>query len=236
MAFIGDSLTEGIAGASYFTILQDKLPQHQLYNYGKGGDTVISLHRRLHQIDMVSPLDLGFLWIGANDVFVKTSWFSPIRKRIRKQPWVKSHAQFQNCYRDLLEFLCDKIAHIFTIPPLLIGEDLDTDWNKELTILSQIIQDLSDSYQGVEFVDLREPFISILAPKNVSPYYPKSFFRLIWDTVFSNNPEDWEKMASERGLHFTIDGVHLNKAGAHKVAEVFLEKIHSKLPLVAGNA
>jgi len=78
IAFIGDSLTEGLVGASYFDILQDKLSQHELLNYGKGGDTMISLFRRLHEINFKPPLDIGFLWIGINDVFVKTNWSFPL--------------------------------------------------------------------------------------------------------------------------------------------------------------
>lgn len=225
IAFMGDSLTEGIVGASFFDILDKKLPQHELFNYGKGGDTVISLFRRLHKMSFVSPLDIGFLWIGVNDVFVKTSWFSPLRKRLRGQPWAKSHTQFQDHYQSLLEFLRDKIAYICTLPPLLIGEDIDNDWNEELTMLSKIIQDLSVSYPNVEFVDLREHFIPQLAAEKISPYFPKSVFRLFWDALFAKTPEEMEKKASERGLHLTIDGVHLNKAGAEKIAEVLLSKI-----------
>ena len=113
---------------------------------------------------------------------------------------------------------------------LLIGEDLDNAWNRELTVLSKIIHDLSVPLPNVEFVDLRELFIPQLASKNISPYVPKSVFRVIWDAFFVNTPEGWEKRASERGLHFTIDGVHLNSTGAEKIADVALEKIHSKFP------
>lgn len=229
IAFIGDSLTEGIVGASYFDILDKKLPQHELLNWGKGGDTVISLFRRLHEINFKAPLDIGFLWIGVNDVFVNTSWFFPPTKRLRGQPWAKSHSQFQEYYRSLLELLQDNITHIFTLPPLLIGEDTNNAWNKELTVLSKIIHDLSVSYPNVEFVDLREHFIPQLASKNISPYVPKSVFRVILDALFVKTPEELEKKATERGLHFTIDGMHLNKAGAEKIADVFLKKILSKL-------
>lgn len=235
IAFIGDSLTEGIVGASYFDILDKKLPQHELLNWGKGGDTVISLFRRLHEINFKPPLDIGFLWIGVNDVFVNTSWSFPLTKRLRGQPWAKSHTQFQECYRSLLELLQDNITHIFTLPPLLIGEDIDNAWNKELTVLSKIIHDLSVSYPNVEFVDLREHFIPQLASKNISPYVPKSVFRVILDALFVKTPEELEKKATERGLHFTIDGVHLNKAGVEKVADVLLEKIHSKFRFAVGD-
>ncbi|MEE8605369.1 MAG: SGNH/GDSL hydrolase family protein, partial [Candidatus Aminicenantaceae bacterium] len=82
IAFMGDSLTEGVVGASYFDILQDTLSQHELLNYGKGGDTVISLFRRLSRMGFESNMDIGFLWIGANDVFVKTRWSFPLTKRL----------------------------------------------------------------------------------------------------------------------------------------------------------
>jgi len=228
IAFIGDSLTEGTVGASYFDILDKKLPQHEMLNWGKGGDTVISLFRRLREKNFKPPLDIGFLWIGVNDVFVKTSWFFPLTKRLRGQPWAKNHTQFQEYYRYLLELLQDKITHTFTLPPLLIGEDIDNAWNKELTVLSKIIQDLSVKYPKVEFVDLREHFFPHLASKSISPYVPKSVFRAILDALFVKSPEKLGKKALERGLQFTIDGVHLNKAGAEKVAAVLLEKIHSK--------
>ena len=51
IAFFGDSLTEGIPGASYFQILKDRLPNENLINFGKGGDTVISLYRRVRELD-----------------------------------------------------------------------------------------------------------------------------------------------------------------------------------------
>lgn len=225
IAFIGDSLTEGIVGASYFDILQDKLPRHELLNYGKGGDTVISLFRRLHKINFTPPLDIGFLWIGVNDVFVKTSRFFPLIKRLRGQTWAKTYPEFQEYYRSILEFLQDKMTHIFVLSPLFIGEDLDNTWNKELATLSKIMRDLSTTYPNVEFVDLREHFIPQLASKKISPYVPKNIVRAIL-----------EKKALERGLHFTIDGVHLNRAGAEMVAEVLWEKIRSKLQLAVNEA
>jgi hypothetical protein len=107
-------------------------------------------------------------------------------------------------------------------------------WNKEASVLSKIIHDLSVSYPNVEFVDLREHFIPQLAKKNISPYVPKNFLRVIFDSFFVKTPEELEKKATERGLHFTIDGVHLNRAGAEKVANVLLEKIHSKLRFAVG--
>jgi lysophospholipase L1-like esterase len=228
IAFLGDSLTEGIVGASFFDILDKKLPECELLNLGKGGDTVTSLFRRLRQTNFKSPLDMGFLWVGVNDVFVKTRWPLPLIKRLRGQPWAKNHREFQDTYRSLLEFLRDKMAHIFVLAPLFIGEDLDNAWNKELTILSKIIRDLSASYADIEFIDLRKHFMLPLSSKKIPLYVPNSVFRVISDALVVKSAKKLEKTATDRGLHYTIDGVHLNRAGAERVADVLLKKIRSK--------
>ncbi len=229
IAFFGDSLTEGIVGASYFEILQQELPQHDLFNCGRGGDTVISLYRRLQQMDMGYPLDLGFLWIGVNDVFVRSSWTYPVIKRLRRQPWSKDRKEFREYYRKLVVLLHHNITHVYTVPPLLIGEDCDNPWNRELEIQSRIIQEVSHSLSGVEFVDLRETIISQLPTQTIGLYVPKSFFRIILDALFVKTPEVMEKKAAERGLSLTLDGVHLNSTGAGMVAEVFMSKIEEFL-------
>jgi len=117
IAFFGDSLTEGIHGASYFEILKKKLPEHELLNFGKGGDTVISLYKRIQSLDMDSSFDMSFLWVGVNDILVKTSWIYPILKRIRRQPWAKNLEDFDYYYRSLLDFLKKTSHHLVTVSP-----------------------------------------------------------------------------------------------------------------------
>ena len=222
---MGDSLTEGTIGSSFFDILQKKLLQHELTNWGKGGDTVKSLYRRLLQSDGFPSQDLGFLWIGVNDVFVKTSWTFPLIKRLRNQPWSRNRQEFREDYKRILELLHQKMTHIYTVPPLLIGEDLGNPWNRELNMLSHIIQDVSSSFAEAEFIDLRKTIAPLLTANTSGPYVPKSFSRMILDALFVKTPEEMEKKAAERGLILTLDGVHLNSAGAGLVAGFFLSKI-----------
>ena len=236
IAFIGDSLTEGIVGSSYFDNLKTRLPRHDLFNFGKGGDTVVSLFHRLSRLEFPAPMDLGFLWIGVNDVLVKTRRSFPVVKRLRKQAWAKDHREFKEFYRSVLEILKERIIRLITLPPLFIGEDLSNEWNRELAVLSDIIRDLSGPFPHVEFLDWRERFSSFLDSKIISPYVPKSVFRVIMDALFLKTPEDLEHRASERGLHFTIDGVHLNTAGAEEVARIILDKIESQIPFAVRSA
>lgn len=229
-------MTEGIRGASYFEILRRNLPQHELFNYGKGGDTVISLLHRLRRTDLDQGLDIGFLWVGVNDVLVKTRWSYPLIKSLRGQPWARSHPEFRECFDSLLRLLQPKISHIFTLPPLFIGEDPDNEWNTELAVLSKIIQDLSGTYPNVEFISLGRDFTPREDSIKIPPYTPKNAFRIILDAVLLRGPEEMEKTATKQGLCFTIDGVHLNSTGAEKVAAILLGKIRSKFPFVLGDS
>ncbi|MBU1339511.1 MAG: SGNH/GDSL hydrolase family protein [Acidobacteria bacterium] len=86
IAFFGDSLTAGVPGASFFQLVRERLPGDELINYGKGGDTVISLYRRVRRLP-VERMDIAFLWIGVNDVLVRVSPTYPVLKILRGQPW-----------------------------------------------------------------------------------------------------------------------------------------------------
>lgn len=71
IACIGDSLTEGRPGVSFFKRLIAKHPHIKFDNLGKPGETVKSLHTRLEKSKLVSFYDLSFLWIGVNDAYEK---------------------------------------------------------------------------------------------------------------------------------------------------------------------
>ena len=225
IAFFGDSITQGFPGASYISALADKLPGHNLLNYGKGGDTVISLYRRLQKTSLENPFDFSVLWVGVNDIFVKTSWTFPILKTLRGQPWVKDHREFKACYKMLLEFIYGKSSRVITISPLFIGEDLNNIWNQELNDLGKIIEDITGELNQAAFIDLQAVFLPLLESKKVSPYVPKNVTKLLLSLFFRRSDWEIEEQAAKRKLHYTIDGVHLNADGAEIVADKIAKKI-----------
>ena len=75
IGFFGDSLASGMPGSSYVALLRRRLSGYTLLHYGKGNDTVISLHRRVKAVRLDRPLDLAFLWIGVNDVPRVDRWW-----------------------------------------------------------------------------------------------------------------------------------------------------------------
>jgi len=225
--FTGDSLTEGSIGVSFVEILKKKFPNYSLINYGKNGDTVISLLNRLKRIEISENNDIAFLWIGTNDVFVNISKSFKVEKSFFFQPWSKSDEEFYSHYKKMLVFLEKKAKKIFTVSPLFIGEDFTNKWNKKLDQLSGIISQLSEEFNTVNFIDIRKKFISQLKSNKVSKFIPKSVIGVVFDGLLNRSPEKFNQISINRGLKFTIDGVHLNTNGAELCAKIFSEKIES---------
>lgn len=218
--FLGDSLTQGNIGVSYVDMLQKKLPQHHMINYGKNGDTVTSLYRRVKRLSF-DDIDLAFIWVGINDVLVHVSWSYPIVKTFFLQPWTKTCETFTICYEKILEMFVPRVKKIFVVPPVFIGEDLHNQWNIQLGELAKSIRLLTMSYNMVDYVDLRTTFEKKLAKKQISSYIINGSITPIFDELFLASPEEVDQKSQERGLHFTLDGVHLNSVGAQVVAEEF---------------
>lgn len=228
IAFFGDSLTEGYPGAAYFPLLQKRFPTYELINYGKGGDTVISLLKRIESQYFPQIFDLAFVWIGVNDVFVRISPLYPLIKRLRGQPWAKDQTMFRSHYQKLLQVLSPRADFLSTVPPLFIGEDLQNPWNCQLEALNTTIKELSSNQDNCGFVDLRDICVQKLKGQKTSPYTPKRFTRIIWDALSSGTKQAVDSESLERGLHMTLDGVHLNSAGAGLVADVFAGVIEAR--------
>ncbi|MCX6795876.1 MAG: hypothetical protein NTW06_00030, partial [Candidatus Falkowbacteria bacterium] len=128
-------------------------------------------------------------------------------------------------YLNIIETASANAKKIFTVSPLLIGEDTHNKWNEELGRLCEEIKDLSSKVKNVEYIDLRKDFISTLSSKKVSSYIsPGTIIDIVFAWLF-NNPERVEKKSKERGLHLTLDGAHLNYVGAQIVSNVFLKHI-----------
>jgi lysophospholipase L1-like esterase len=225
IAFYGDSLTEGIAGTSYLDCLPELESGHELINYGRGGDTVISLYRRIVRHKLDRPVDLSFLFVGVNDIFVHLSWNYPLLKAIFKQPWVKDVAEFMAYYQKCLDLLTARASYVFAVSPLIIGEDVSNEWNKRVERFGEAIRQTVADHENVGYLDLRADFIAALDGRQISSYLPTSATRIVLDTLLLRRNEQIDHQAATRGLHLTLDGVHLNTNGAGLVAESFSKAI-----------
>lgn len=224
IACFGDSLTEGIPGVAYFKLLEAEFPMHTFNNFGKVGDTVISLYERLQQMSPAN-YDISILWIGGNDVLAKILYKSSILGQVPEQKPCTTIDEFIDYYDKVLKHLLSNSSHIITIPPLTIGEDFENEWNIQLGQLASAVRGLCDSYSNVTYADLRTEFAQALKGFKSSDYFLKSVIGLLRDTSKLKTPELVDQKSAERGLMLTLDGVHLNSKGARLVKEILEESI-----------
>lgn len=224
--FYGDSLTEGKLGVSYINKIKLDFPSYNIINYGKNGDTVISLYERIKTDKLDISSDISFLWIGTNDIFSKISKFYKIFKIFSNQICVDNFSEFIYYYKEILYILSCKAKKVICVPPIFIGENLKNKWNQELKEISVIIKDITNLFDNVMYLDLRKIFESNLENKNPSNYIVKSNIRVFLDFLMYNTSEKIDKKSNDRGLFFTLDGVHLNSRAAGIVSDVFSDKIY----------
>ena len=225
IAFIGDSLTEGIPGSSYVAILRDRLPGHTVINLGEGNDTAVSLYRRLARMRFGEPFDIAFLWVGVNDLPGALRWPFRVANALLRKPCSKDVEEFRHHYQATLDLLCGHARRVIAVAPLLKGEDTGNPWNRELEVLSSTVEGLALRYEQVEYLNLRPAFVARLAGQSISDYLPRSVIRVALDALLLHSREQIDRKAAERGLHVTLDGIHLNGVGAEIVAEMFLKVI-----------
>jgi lysophospholipase L1-like esterase len=225
IGFFGDSLTEGIPGVSYVDILQERFPSDELLNLGRAGDSVIGTHERVTSLDGQGPFDLAFVWTGVNDVLARISWASPITRRLLGKPWADSRAEFVAQYRLLLETLVPHAARVVAVAPLFIGEDLSNPWNQELDVRAREMESLCTDFARVEFFNLRPYMTDVASGECASPFVEKRGLGTVWEAIALRDSEAVDRVSAERGLCYTVDGIHLNSRGARAVADAFSGRI-----------
>lgn len=225
IAFYGDSLTEGIPGASYFKLLQQRFPQDVLLNFGQGDDTAYSLRRRIVRQHLLRQTDLAFVWIGTNDIPFKVSPVVDAAKRLRGKPWAATPEQFREHYRALLDLLAPPTAHLIAVSPLIIGEDPTNRYNRYLQGLDVIVREVAAQFANTRYLDLRSLVLLALEKEPRSRYLPGNVFRTLLDALVARSDAQIDHLAARRSLCLTIDGVHLNNAGASLVADEFAKII-----------
>jgi len=226
IAFLGDSITEGIPGVSYVDIIRNSNENFAVSNRGKGGDTVTSLLKRVKNMNDLKSFDVFVLFVGINDIYGKLTFTYKILKAMKNQKAVKDYMQFENKYTELLNYLSAFNKKIIVIPPLLLGEDLSTQWNDQVFELVKIVKGLATVNQNSVFLNVRKVFVEELNDKEVSNYLPLRIIELGKDVTQLKNSDSVDKKSMERGLYLTLDGVHINSKGAKILSRMILEELN----------
>ena len=224
IAFFGDSLTAGRPGAAYLTRLARSLPGHELLNYGRGNDTVRSLSRRLDRLPSAVHFDIAVLFVGVNDVDENPPPLSFwLARRLSRQLPARGLAEFRDAYARSLDRLLTLADEVIAVAPLLKGENLASAANRRVATLAAAVADLTADRERARYLDLRPLVIAKLAGTPVSDYLPRTSLGVVRDALQS--PAGVERTSRARGLRLTLDGIHLNAAGAELVAAALAEAI-----------
>jgi lysophospholipase L1-like esterase len=153
IAFLGDSLTAGWPGAAFLPLLQRRLPQHDLVNRGRAGDTVGDLLRRL-QACTLDPVDAAFVWVGVNDV-VGSAWNAS--EGDDGQGWSALLERIAADYDRLLAWTVARARRIVCVRPLVLEAE-GSAWEARADSLGDRIAGLAVRRETVRAFDLRPAF------------------------------------------------------------------------------
>ncbi|MED1864614.1 GDSL-type esterase/lipase family protein [Fictibacillus nanhaiensis] len=217
IGLICDSLTEGRPGVSFLHLLQEQYPQMKFVNMGKPGESVKSLQRRLAKTKLEN-FDLIFLWIGVNDVYSKLL-------SVQAQPIAKDHEEFRDYYQKVLECVSSSSKSVITVTPAIVGENMNNVPNKELKQLNTLITSITNKYGNATTLNLHSVFEQHLSTVNSSDYISTKVLRVMKDVLFYKKPSRIDKLSKKRGLHLTLDGIHLNSIGAQIVVDEYAKMI-----------
>jgi len=153
IAFLGDSLTEGWPGAAYFPLLQRRLPQHELLNRGKAGDTIADLWARM-QLEGLGPVDLAVIWVGANDAVIG-AWDASVPGS--GWSWPERLARLAGDYDELLEWTEARAPRLVVVRPLILEAEGSL-WEERAAAVGEALAGLAAARSTCRELDLRPAF------------------------------------------------------------------------------
>jgi lysophospholipase L1-like esterase len=221
----GDSLTEGVIGASYVDILRDHLPAAiRVINAGINGDTTLNLLRRFKRDVIPYHPDLVVIHVGLNDLSTVYGWpSSQAYYRFLKRVWIAlTPALFARAYQRLIAELRQHTnAQLALCTLTTVGEQPNDPFQAYIDTYSTIIRALAEREQ-LALIDLRRAFrAALLADPRDGPVYH------IWTPIVDRaaiqlRGRSYAELAERRGYRLLCDGAHLAEAGAALVAETML--------------
>jgi len=147
IAFLGDSLTEGWPGAAYFPLLQARLPQHELLNLGRAGDTVADLLRRARHRGM-ARVGLAFVWVGVNDAVMGAVGDGNGRG------WAERLTRIADDYEALVKWTAARASRVVCVRPIVLEAD-GSIWETYADEIGDAIVALADMHERVRVLDPR---------------------------------------------------------------------------------
>lgn len=221
--FTGDSITRGRLGVGYLPILLERFPGTESVNLGLDGDTLSGIRTRtLAHLADSDGYDLVVIAGGHNDVILDAFRRGPLIQRLivrslerRGSVPAPDYQGFLAGYRSFLDSLRLAGASRVVLTTLsCINEDQSSRTARRRLQYNEGIRGLADE-MDVQVADLGADFDRVLSGKECRDYFlPKPLATAFFDPVRTRTATAADRLSAARRLHLTIDGVHLNSAGA----------------------
>jgi len=229
--FLGDSLTEGIPGVSYWRFLRGK---SLLYNRGRGGDTLLGASGRLDKMlnsNRYADIQRYVLEIGTNDVLLPVLeahsflWRVVISAKGKILGCVPCDNMdtFRRKYEELILKLLAHDKKIIVIGLPLIENSVLT-INQIMDKYNSVLIELCVRY-NIPYIDIRKLESEIKGTNGGSYFFGKTTFGSMTDAILTTILPFSMFVSRIRGLAVTIDSVHLNRYTAQKLALAVEKKL-----------
>ncbi len=222
----GDSLTEGLPGSSFLDYLGDS---RKYENHGRGGDTLRGVSSRLRNHLLEHTIETLIVLVGTNDILYdyllnrSRLWEKVASNSIyAKGVPCQSPLAYGEQFSEMLDLVGDCEKVMISIP--CIGEDVTSEVNQKVDSYNEELKRLSVEFNA-KFVDFNRWEKDYLTGRTINPDFVlgKNPGVTLTDIVVPRIGELDLRLSKRRGLHLTIDGVHLNQVGAKALGRLVSE-------------
>lgn len=236
--FAGDSITKGDLGCSYLQLIAQHLPDYELINLGRDGDTVSGImNRTIKHLKQDPAYDLIVLSAGHNDIILpsfmqKSKIHVSIVNNLKKKGSVaaEDYNEFVSTYSESIR----EVRQIVSTPIIIttlscLNEDLSAPTNGQRFTFNEGIRNIA-AQNNLYLADIAQEFNRVLKKCNCRDYFMDNLLEsVLFDPWKSKTSKRAEKLSQKRLLNLTIDGIHLNPRGAEIYSKLLILGICSNL-------
>jgi lysophospholipase L1-like esterase len=228
IVFLGDSVTEGVIGASFVDRVRTALDgEARVINSGINGDTVVNMRWRVGRDVAAHRPDLVVVMSGLNDI--ATAYARPLQRiyyRLLKGNMVNlTPRRFAAHYRALLGAIRSQTqAQIVLATPTILTEDPDAPVQALVETYANVVRGLAHQQQ-LPLIDMRAAFLhAVRADPRPGPTYELMVaVRDMW--AIRRGQVTYPELTARRGFRLLCDGAHLAEAGADLAAATAIPRI-----------
>ncbi|MGX8795559.1 SGNH/GDSL hydrolase family protein [Fusibacter sp. JL298sf-3] len=225
---VGDSITEGELGINYVEKLEAQFPQWIFRNMGLGGDTLQGIAARVLVELTDNVYDVVVVEAGHNDIILPKmknlgKLYELGYERLLKRGSVPTTEAdvFESKYAQMLTDIrrLHKGAIVVTTLSCL-SEALKVDTNLKRAELNARIKKVGEAHPCV-VADVGHAFDEVLKKGRGTDQFLDRFLNTFYfDALKTRTEEGAAALSRKRGLVLTVDGIHLNGAGAELYCSV----------------